>query len=158
MSFYQLEAKDIDGNVVALKQYEGKVALVVNVASKCGFTPQYAGLETLYKTYKDKGLVVLGFPSNEFLSQEPGTEAEIKSFCSLKYNVTFPMFSKVLVKKGEGQSEVYRFLTKSHDAPAWNFTKYLVGRNGQVLDQFASRVTPEDADLKKAIEAALAQN
>lgn len=155
MSLFALSAKNIDGKDVQLSDYQGKVVLVVNVASKCGFTGQYAGLEKLWDSYKDKGLVVLGFPSNEFGGQEPGTEAEIKQFCSLKYNVSFPMFSKVEVKKGEGQSPVYRFLTQNHDAPAWNFTKYLVGKDGQVLKSFGSRIGPDSDELVKAIEGAL---
>lgn len=155
MSLYSLSAKNIDGKEVQLSDYNGKVVLVVNVASKCGFTGQYAGLEKLWDSYKDKGLVVLGFPSNEFGGQEPGSEAEIKQFCSLKYNVSFPMFSKVEVKKGEGQSPVYRFLTQNQDAPAWNFTKYLVGKDGQVIKSFGSRVGPDSDELVKAIEAAL---
>lgn len=155
MSFFGLSAKNIDGKDVQLGDYQGKVVLVVNVASKCGFTGQYAGLEKLWDSYKDKGLVVLGFPSNEFGGQEPGTEAEIKQFCSLKYNVSFPMFSKVEVKKGSAQSPIYSFLTQKYDAPAWNFTKYLVGKDGQVIQSFGSRVSPDSDELIKAIEAAL---
>ena len=157
MSFFDLSAKDIDGKEVALSTYKGKVILAVNVASKCGFTPQYTGLESLYETYKDKGVVVLGFPSNEFGGQEPGTEAEIKQFCSLTYNVTFPMFAKVSVKSGDAQSPVYQFLTRSQPAPRWNFSKYLVGKDGQVIAAFDSRVAPDNAELIKAIDAALAK-
>ena len=156
MSFHDLSAKDIDGKDVSFKQYQGRVALVVNVASQCGFTPQYAGLQKLHTEYKDKGLVVLGFPSNEFGAQEPGTEAEIKSFCSLKYNVNFPMFSKVSVKKGDQQSPVYQFLTQKEAAPRWNFSKYLVGKDGQVIASFASNVAPESPELRQAIDKALA--
>lgn len=156
MSFYDLTARDIDGKDVSLKQYAGKVTLVVNVASQCGYTPQYAGLQKLYTDYKDKGLVVLGFPSNEFGGQEPGTEAEIKTFCSTRFNVNFPMFSKVSVKTGDAQSPVYGFLTRELPAPRWNFTKYLVDKKGKVLNVYASGVAPDSAELKKAIEDALA--
>ena len=155
MSVYDLSVKDIDGKTVSLKEYQGKVALVVNVASQCGFTPQYEGLQKIYQEYKGKGLVVLGFPSNEFGGQEPGTEAEIKQFCSLKYHVDFPMFSKVIVKKGADQSEIYKTLTANLDAPMWNFTKYLVGKDGKVLATFGSRVKPDSDELKQAIDAAL---
>lgn len=117
MSLYDLSAKSIDGQEVTLSQYKGKVSLVVNVASQCGFTPQYDGLQKLYLAYKDKGLVVLGFPSNEFGGQEPGTDAEIKTFCSTRFGVSFPMFTKVNVKKGENQSPVYTYLTRDHGAP-----------------------------------------
>ena len=157
MSFYELSAKNIDGQETAMNVYKGKVALIVNVASACGFTPQYAGLQNLYETYKDKGLVVLGFPSNEFGGQEPGTEAEIKQFCSLKYKVNFPMFAKVSVKSGPTQAPVYQFLTKNQPAPRWNFSKYLVGKDGQVVAAYESRVAPDSDDLRKAIEAALAR-
>lgn len=157
MSFFDLSAKDIDGKDVALKTYQGKVVLVVNVASKCGFTPQYTGLQSLYESRKDKGLVILGFPSNEFGGQEPGTEAQIKEFCSLNYHVNFPMFAKVSVKSGEGQSPVYQYLTKDQPAPRWNFSKYLVGKNGQVVGSYESRVAPDNSDLLKAIDAELAK-
>lgn len=156
MSFYDLSAKSIDGQEVAFSQYKGKVSLVVNVASQCGFTPQYEGLQKLYLAYKDKGVVVLGFPSNEFGGQEPGTDAEIKTFCSTRFGVDFPMFSKVNVKKGDGQSPVYTYLTKDLAAPKWNFTKYLVGKDGRVLGVYPSNVAPDSAELKKAIEDALA--
>jgi glutathione peroxidase len=158
MSFYSLSARDIDGKDVSLAIYDGRVALVVNVASECGFTPQYSGLQQLFTEYRDRGLVVLGFPSNEFGGQEPGSEAEIKAFCATKFHVTFPMFAKVSVKKGEGQSPVYRFLTSSEPAPRWNFTKYLVGKHGQVLNVFSPQVTPDSAELKRAIDAALADS
>lgn len=157
MSFYDLSAKSIDGNDTPMNTYKGKVALVVNVASACGFTPQYAGLQSLFETYKDKGLVVLGFPSNEFGGQEPGTEAEIKQFCSLKYKVNFPMFAKVSVKTGATQAPVYQFLTKNQPAPRWNFSKYLVGKDGQVIAAYESRVAPDSEELRKAIETALAR-
>ncbi len=154
-NIYSLSATTLDGQAQSLSAYKGKVALVVNVASQCGFTPQYAGLEKLYEQYKDKGFVILGFPSNDFGGQEPGTSAEIKKFCSLKYNVTFPMFEKVKTK-GSGQSPVYAFLSKDgRGEPKWNFHKYLVGKDGQVLAVFPSATEPESAELKKAIDAAL---
>jgi glutathione peroxidase len=128
--------------------------LVVNTASACGFTPQYAGLETLWKEYQSKGFVVLGFPSNDFGGQEPGSAAEIKKFCSVKFGVTFPLFAKVKTK-GEGQSEVYKFLTAKHGEPKWNFHKYLVGKDGQVVQMFPSKVAPESDELRGAINAAL---
>ncbi len=154
MSFYDLTVNTIDLKPQPLATYKGKVALVVNTASECGNTPQYAGLEKLYEEYKGKGLVVLGFPSNDFGHQEPGSEAEIKKFCSTRYKVTFPMFQKVKTK-GPEQSEVYRFLTSKQDPPEWNFHKYLVGKDGQVLRSFAASTPPEDRDLRSAIDAAL---
>ena len=154
MSFYDLTANTLDGTAKTLSDYKGKVLVVVNTASECGFTPQYAGLEQLYENYKDKGVVVLGFPSNDFGGQEPGTAAEIKTFCEKKYHVTFPMFAKVKTK-GEGQSPVYRFLVAGHGEPKWNFHKYVVGKDGQVRAAFASAVKPDSQELKNAIEAAL---
>jgi len=154
MSFYDLTANTLDGAPKKLSDYKGKVLVVVNTASQCGYTPQYAGLETLYENYKDKGLVVLGFPSNDFGGQEPGTAAEIKTFCEKKYNVTFPMFAKVKTK-GEGQSPVYAFLVAKDGAPKWNFHKYVVGKDGQVTASFPSSVKPDSEELKSAIEAAL---
>ena len=154
MSLHDLTVNTIDLRPQSLGDYKGKVLLVVNTASQCGNTPQYAGLEKLYEEYKGRGLVVLGFPSNDFGAQEPGSESEIKKFCSTQYHVTFPMFQKVKTK-GEGQSPVYQFLTAKQDAPEWNFHKYLVGKDGQVLRSFAARVPPEDKDLRAAIEAAL---
>jgi glutathione peroxidase len=155
MSFFDLKTQSLDGKPVELSQYKGKVLLVVNTASECGFTPQYEGLEKLHEQLKDKGVVVLGFPSNDFGGQEPGSPAEIKKFCSLRFHVQFPLMEKVKTK-GAGQSPVYAFLTAKHDAPAWNFHKYVVGKNGQVQASFKSDVTPESVELKKAIEAALA--
>jgi glutathione peroxidase len=154
VSFYDLTANTLDGKPEKLSEYKGKVLVVVNTASECGFTPQYAGLEKLYLDYKDKGVVVLGFPSNDFGGQEPGTAAEIKTFCEKKYHVTFPMFAKVKTK-GEGQSPVYEFLVAKNGEPKWNFHKYVVGRDGQVKASFASAVKPDSAELKSAIEAAL---
>jgi glutathione peroxidase len=153
-SLYELKVNSLDGKPVDLGQYKGRVVLVVNVASKCGFTPQYAGLEKLYLDYKDKGFVILGFPANDFGHQEPGTPEEIAAFCSSKYNVTFPMFEKV-VTKGPGQSPVYQFLTTGFPAPTWNFCKYLVDPNGKVLKEFPSKVKPDDKELTDAIDAAL---
>ncbi len=150
----------IDGRPVSLAQFQGKGVLIVNVASKCGFTPQYAGLEALYQKYKERGLVVLGFPANNFLWQEPGSDEEIQSFCSLKYNVTFPMFAKVSVKGG-GKAPLYRFLTDKKSNPAtgggirWNFTKFLADRSGKVIARFAPSVAPEAPEVIRAIEEAL---
>jgi glutathione peroxidase len=155
MSFFDLGATTLDGKAISLSQYRGKVLVVVNTASECGFTPQYAGLEHLYETYKDKGVVVLGFPSNDFGGQEPGSPEEIKTFCDKKYHVTFPMFAKVKTK-GEGRSPVYAFLTTGHGEPKWNFHKYVVGKDGQVRAEFESAVKPESEELKRAIDAALA--
>jgi glutathione peroxidase len=155
MSLHDLSAETIDHTPQPLEAYRGQVLLVVNTASECGATPQYAGLEELWRTYRGRGLTVLGFPSNDFGAQEPGSEAEIKSFCSANYQVTFPLFSKVGTK-GPGQSPVYKFLTAKHGEPKWNFHKYLVGKNGEVIRAFATSVEPNDADLRAAIEAALA--
>ena len=154
MSFYDLTANTLDGAPKNLSDYKGKVVVVVNTASECGYTPQYAGLQQLYENYRDKGVVVLGFPSNDFGGQEPGTPAEIKTFCEKKYHVTFPLFAKVKTK-GEGQSPVYTFLAAKDGAPKWNFHKYVVGKDGQVRASFASAVKPDSQELKSAIEAAL---
>ncbi|QSQ16818.1 glutathione peroxidase [Myxococcus landrumensis] len=156
MSLHDLSANRLDGKSAKLSDYQGKVLVIVNTASECGYTPQYAGLEKLYQEYKAKGVEVLGFPSNDFGEQEPGTSAEIAKFCELRFKVTFPMFEKVKTK-GDGQSPVYAFLAKKHDAPKWNFHKYVVGKDGQVLAGFPSKVTPESDELRKAIDAALAQ-
>jgi glutathione peroxidase len=156
------KVKDIDGKEVDLaKTYAGKVVLVVNVASKCGLTPQYAELQKLYEDNKDKGLVILGFPANEFGAQEPGTNAEIKEFCASKYKVSFPMFEKVVVK-GDGIHPLYKFLTDkatNADSPGeikWNFTKFLVGRDGKLVARFEPKVTPSSKEVTTAIEKALA--
>ena len=154
MSLFDLKADSIDHVSTPLAKWKGKVVLVVNTASECGNTPQYAGLEHLWEEYKDKGFALLGFPSNDFGGQEPGQESDIKKFCSLKYKVTFPMFAKVKTK-GDGQSPVYRFLTEHHGTPKWNFHKYLVGKDGQVLREFAAGVKPDDPELRAAIAAAL---
>ena len=158
-SIYDIPLKDIDGNSTSLKPYQGKVLLVVNVASKCGFTPQYAALEALYRKYKDQGLVVLGFPCNQFAHQEPGTDAEIKQFCSSKYDVTFPMFDKIEVN-GSNRHALYVLLA-GKDSPfpgniGWNFTKFLVGRDGKILKRFNSPVKPDSPEVFQAIETALA--
>ena len=152
---------DIDGKPVSLSDYKGKVVLIVNVASKCGFTPQYTALEQLYMADKDKGLVILGFPADNFKNQEPGSNAEIKTFCTSKYNVTFPMMSKVSVKGGD-KCPLYKFLTEPATAGpfagevGWNFTKFIVDRNGNLTARFASATKPTDARLTGAIDAALA--
>lgn len=153
---YGFTVKDIDGKEVALSQYKGKVSLFVNVASKCGFTPQYKDLEELWQGYKAKGVEVLGFPANDFGFQEPGSEADIKAFCSLKYNVTFPMFSKVAVK-GSEKAPLYAALAETAGEPKWNFHKYLVGKDGNVIAGFKSDVGPTSRQLTDAIDAALAK-
>lgn len=156
-SLHDFTMNSIEGQPVPLAQFKGKVALVVNVASRCGFTPQYAELEAMYRKYKDRGLVVLGFPANNFMNQEPGTDAEIKEFCERKYNVTFPMFSKISVR-GEDKAPLYRFLTSQMGGEIeWNFTKFVVGKDGQVVARFSSRVKPDAPEVVAAIEKALAQ-
>jgi glutathione peroxidase len=155
-SFYDLKTLSLDGTPGNLAQYKGKVSLVVNVASKCGFTPQYEGLEALQRDMKGKGFNVLGFPSNDFGGQEPGTAQEIASFCRLTYGVTFPMFEKVVTGRGAGQSPVYAFLGATGNLPAWNFSKYVVDKQGKVVAFFPSEVTPEDPALRAAIAKALA--
>ncbi len=156
---YAIPLRDIDGAETSLKPYAGKALLVVNVASQCGFTPQYEGLEALWRKYKDAGLVVLGFPANDFGSQEPGTEAEIKKFCSSRFDVSFPMFSKLHVK-GPEQHPLYAELTgPASPAPGpvkWNFGKFLIGRDGKVIARFDSDVAPDSAKLTGAIEKVLA--
>ncbi len=156
-SFFSLKSNSLDGKPVDMKTYEGKVVLVVNVASKCGLTPQYEGLEKLYRELKDKDLVVVGFPSNDFGNQEPGTAEEIQSFCSTKYSVTFPMMAKVQTKAGEGQAEIYEFLgTRTGKLPGWNFSKYLIGRDGKTITFFDSKTRPDSKELREAIDKALA--
>lgn len=156
MSFHELSASRLNGKSEKLSEYQGKVLLVVNTASECGYTPQYAGLEKLSQDYKAKGVVVLGFPSNDFGGQEPGSAEQIARFCELRFKVTFPMFDKVKTK-GEGQSPVYEFLARQHGAPKWNFHKYVVGKDGQVKAAFPSSVTPDSAELKAALDKALAE-
>jgi len=154
-SFFDLHATTLEGREQALSEYRGRVVLVANTASQCGFTPQYAGLETLWRDYRDRGLVVLGFPSNDFGGQEPGSTAEIREVRDARFHVTFPMFAKVAIK-GAGRSPIFAFLTARHARPRWNFFKYLVGRDGQVLDYFISITKPESKRVRKRIEAALA--
>jgi glutathione peroxidase len=144
----------IDGKPAPLAQYKGKVVMLVNVASKCGYTPQYAGLEALYEKYKDRGFVILGFPANNFGGQEPGTNEEIKTFCSHTYNVTFPMYAKISVK-GADQHPLYRYLTETGGEIKWNFTKFLVGKDGKVAARFESAVEPGSPEVAAAIEKAL---
>jgi glutathione peroxidase len=153
-SFFALRATSLDGKDQPLSEYSDKVVLVVNTASACGFTPQYAGLEQLWQDYRERGLVVLGFPSNDFGGQEPGSAEEIRDFCDARFRITFPMFEKIETK-GERQSPVFKFLTASHPRPRWNFYKYLVGRDGQVIDYFVSLTKPESKRMRKRIEAAL---
>ena len=156
MSLHDLSAPTIDLTSQPLAAYKGRVVLVVNTASECGFTPQYQGLEQLHQAYKDKGFEVLGFPSNDFGGQEPGSEAEIKAFCDLKYHVTFPMFAKVNTK-GAGKSDVYGFLAAKHGEPKWNFHKYLVDKEGEVINVYGSKTAPDDPALRADIDAALAK-
>nr|WP_246146870.1 glutathione peroxidase [Rubripirellula lacrimiformis] len=155
--------KTIDGETVDLEDYEGKVVMIVNVASKCGLTKQYAGLQKLYESHQDKGFVILGFPCNQFGGQEPGTDAGIKEFCSTKFNVSFPMFSKIDVN-GDGAAPIYKYLTSKDAKPAgegpisWNFEKFLIDREGNLVHRFAPRTTPEDAELNQAIKEQLAKS
>ena len=153
-NIHEFTMKSIDGKPTPLGSYKGKVVLAVNVASQCGYTPQYAGLEALYKKYKDKGLVIAGFPANNFGGQEPGTDDEIKTFCDRTYKVTFPIFSKISVK-GADQAPLYQYLTQKGGEVKWNFAKFLVGKDGRVIKKFDSGVEPSSEELTKAIEAAL---
>ena len=160
-SVYNFTLPSIDGEPTSLSSYKGKVILLVNVASRCGFTPQYSALESLYEKYKDQGFVILGFPANNFGAQEPGTNAEIKSFCTLKYNVSFPMFAKVSVK-GADTTPLYQYLTQQANPNVagdikWNFTKFLVDRNGRVVARFESPVKPDSPEVVIAIEKLLKQ-
>jgi glutathione peroxidase len=158
---YDFTMKTIEGKDLPLSTYRGKVVLIVNVASECGHTPQYKDLEALYRKYRDRGFVVLGFPANNFGGQEPGTDDEIREFCSTTYDVTFPMFSKISVA-GEDQDPLYRFITSPEQNPAvagdvkWNFQKYLVGRDGRLIAKYLSRVKPLSEELTGAVEKALA--
>jgi glutathione peroxidase len=160
-TIYDFSAKTLDGKTRSLADYRGRVALIVNVASECGLTPQYKGLEELHDAYAGKGLAVLGFPANEFGAQEPGTDEQIQAFCSTKYGVKFDMFSKVKVK-GPGIDPLFAFLTSAVDNPKfagdikWNFNKFLVGKDGAVIARFEPQVEPTSADVKGAIERALA--
>jgi glutathione peroxidase len=159
-SIYDFTLNSIDGHPRPLAEFKGKVLFIVNVASRCGYTSQYAGLEALYKKYKDRGLLVLGFPANNFLWQEPGTNEEIQTFCSTNYQVTFPMYAKISVK-GRDKAPLYRFLTDKEANPStggeirWNFTKFLADRNGKIVARFGSSVKPESPEVIGAIENAL---
>ena len=161
-SILDFKMKDIDGKEVKLKKYKGNVLLVVNTASKCGYTPQYEGLQATFDKYKDKGFYVLGFPANNFGGQEPGTEAEIKEFCTSKYKVTFPMFAKISVK-GEDQDPLYAYLTNKETNPQfggdvkWNFSKFLIDRKGHIVARFESKVKPDSPEVAQAIEKYLAE-
>ena len=156
---YSFTLNSIDGKPSPLADYKGKVVLLVNVASQCGYTPQYSALESIYEKYKDQGFVILGFPANNFGAQEPGSNEEIKTFCTRKYSVTFPMYSKISVK-GADQAPLYAYLTKD-TAPGisgeikWNFTKFLVDKNGNVVQRFEPAVTPDSKDVTGAIEKQL---
>jgi len=156
-SIYDFKMKDIDGNDVKLKKYKGNVLLVVNTASKCGYTPQYEGLQTTFDKYKERGFYVLGFPANNFGGQEAGTAAEIKEFCTLKYKVTFPMFAKISVV-GQDQDPLYSYLTSKETNPAfagditWNFNKFLIDRDGKIVARFTSKDKPDGEAVKQAIE------
>ena len=158
---YSFTLNSIDGKPAPLADYKGKVVLVVNVASQCGYTPQYSALEAVYEKYRDQGFVILGFPANNFGAQEPGTNEEIKTFCTRKYSVTFPMYSKISVK-GDDQAPLYAYLTKQTGPGIagdikWNFTKFLVDRNGKVTQRFESAVTPDSKEVVAAIEKQLKQ-
>jgi glutathione peroxidase len=161
-TLYEFTLNSIDGQPAPLAAYKGKVLLLVNVASKCGFTPQYTALESLYEKYKTDGLVVIGFPANNFMSQEPGTDAEIKDFCSRTYSVKFPMYSKISVK-GDDKAPIYHYLTEKATNPTtsgeikWNFTKFLVARDGTILARFEPAVKPDSPEVIAAIEKALKQ-
>jgi len=160
-SIYDFTLKSIDGQPTPLSEYHGKVLLLVNVASRCGFTPQYTALEAIYEKYKDRGLVIVGVPANNFMSQEPGTNEEIKTFCTSKYNVKFPMMSKLSVK-GDDKTPLYQFLTSKEQDPKfsgeiqWNFTKFLFDRNGNPIARFEPATKPDSPEVTAAIEAALA--
>lgn len=158
-SLYDIKLKDIDGKDTTLAAYKGKAVLIVNVASKCGYTKQYSGLEATYQKYKGQGFVILGFPCNQFGGQEPGTNEEIKQFCSSKYSVTFPLFDKIEVNGANRHPLYVALASKSSPFPGdikWNFNKFLVGKDGKILQRFDSKVTPESEELTKAIENALA--
>jgi len=159
-SVYDFTMKDTGGKDVKLEQFRGKVVMLVNVASKCGYTPQYDGLQKIYEQYKDRGFVILGFPANNFGAQEPGTNEEIVEFCRINYGVKFPLFSKISVK-GEDKHPLYKYLTERETNPEfggeikWNFNKFLIGRDGKIIARFESADKPEDAKVTKAIEGAL---
>lgn len=159
-SIYEINVTDIDGNDVNLAEYKNNVVMFVNTASQCGYTPQYKGLQAIYDQYKDRGFVILGFPANNFGGQEPGSNEEIKEFCTLKYKVTFPMFAKISVA-GEDQHPLYQYLTSEKTNPAfageitWNFNKFLANEKGEIIARFSSKETPESKEVTKAIEKAL---
>ena len=159
-SVYDFKMKNITGSEVKLETYKGKVVMIVNTASKCGSTPQYEGLQAIYTKYKDQGFEILGFPANNFMGQEPGTDTEIKEFCTLKYNVSFPMFSKISVK-GTDQHPLYTYLTNEKSNPgfsgdiSWNFEKFLIGKDGKTLARFSPKTKPDDPKVTEAIENAL---
>jgi glutathione peroxidase len=158
-SIYDIPVKDIDGKGTTLSAYKGKVLLIVNVASQCGFTPQYTALEATYKKYSGQGFVILGFPCNQFGGQEPGSDEEIKQFCTSKFSVTFPMFDKIEVN-GANRHPLYELLA-GKDSPfpgdiTWNFNKFLIGKDGKILKRFSSKVTPDSPEVTAAVEAALA--
>ena len=158
-TLYSFVMKTIEGKDKPLSEYKGKVLLIVNVASKCGHTPQYKGLEELYEKYRDKGFMILGFPANNFLRQEPGSNEDIKKFCTLNYGVTFDMFSKISVK-GDDQHPLYTYLTKESSVPGevkWNFQKYLVDRNGNVVEKFSPGTEPTEKGLIERIEKLLSE-
>ncbi len=158
-SIYDIKLKDIDGKDTTLAAYKGKTVLIVNVASKCGYTKQYTGLEATYQKYKDKGFVILGFPCNQFGGQEPGTNEEIKQFCSSKYSVTFPLFDKIEVNGANRHPLYVQLAGKDSPFPGdikWNFNKFLVGKDGKIIKRYDSKIAPESEELTKDIEAALA--
>jgi len=159
-SVYDFAIETIEGDTITLAQFQGKVPLIVNVASKCGYTPQYEGLQKIYEEYQHDGFAVLGFPANNFANQEPGNDTQIKEFCTTNYGVTFPMFSKISVK-GDDQHPLYRYLTNEETNPeysgkiTWNFNKFLIGKNGEILNRFKSSDKPESNKIVAAINAAL---
>ena len=156
-SLSDFKANSLEGKAAPLDQWRGKVVLVVNTASQCGFTPQYAGLETLHKELESRGFAVLGFPCNEFGGQEPGDAKEIRTFCTDNFQVSFPMFEKVKVKPGDGLSPIYAWLeAETGQVPTWNFCKYLVGKDGKPIQFYSSKTTPDAPELRKAIDTALA--
>ncbi len=154
-SLYDLKTETLQGKPADLAAFRGKVTLVVNTASECGYTPQYEGLEQLHRELSPKGFSVLGFPSNDFGGQEPGSAQQIAEFCRRTYGVAFPMFAKLSTTPGPGQSPIYKFLGASGNLPAWNFSKYVIGKDGKVVAFFPSAVTPDSAELKAAITKAL---
>ncbi len=158
----KFKVKSIDGNEVDLKQFKGKVVMIVNTASRCGFTPQYRQLESLYQKYKDRGFVILAFPANNFMNQEPGSNEEIRNFCEVNYKISFPLFEKVSVD-GSDICPLYKFLTTRDNAPfdgsiKWNFTKFLIGKDGKTIARFEPKVRPDDTSVIDSIEKELSKN